>query len=157
MEWVVLLHVASAFLFVGGLIGRNITLMMARTSQDIRMVAQFLALAGRFESWLVIPGSIAVLLLGLLAAFSEHLSFFADGNRWLLLSLVIYLATMILVPTVFLPRGKRFEAAMTDATSRGEVTPELSAAFRDPVVAFARNAEAIGLVVIVALMVVKPF
>ena len=93
MEWVVLLHVVAAFLFVGGLIGRNLTLMMARTSQDIRMVAQFLALAGRFESWLVIPGSFAVLLLGLLAAFSEHLSFVAEGNRWLLVSLLIFVAT----------------------------------------------------------------
>jgi uncharacterized membrane protein len=157
MQWVVLLHVVAAFLFVGGLIGRNLTLMMARTSRDIGMVAQLLTLAGRFESWLVIPGSFLVLLLGLLAAFSEHLSFVADGNRWLLVSLVIFLATAVLVPTVFLPRGKRFDAAMTDATARGEVTPELSAAFRDPVVAFARNAEAIGLVVIIGLMVLKPF
>lgn len=157
MEWVVLLQVVAAFLFVGGLIGRNVTLMMARTSQDIRMVAQFLPLAGRFESWLVIPGSFAVLLLGLLAAFSEHLSFVAEGNRWLLVSLLIFVATAILVPTVFLPRGKRFEGAMAEAIARGEVTPELSAAFRDPVVALARNAEAIGLGVIVALMVVKPF
>ena len=35
-EWVVLLHVAAAFWFVAGLLGRNITMARARTATDIR-------------------------------------------------------------------------------------------------------------------------
>jgi hypothetical protein len=37
-----------------------------------------------------------------------------------------------------------------------EVTPELTQAFRDPAVAFARNAELVVVAVIIGLMVLKP-
>ena len=40
---------------------------------------------------------------------------------------------------------------------RGEVTPELSAALRDPAVAAARAYEIVTLAVIITLMVTKPF
>jgi hypothetical protein len=38
-----------------------------------------------------------------------------------------------------------------------EVTPELTQAFRDPAVAFARNAELVVVAVVIGLMVLKPF
>jgi hypothetical protein len=44
---------------------------------------------------------------------------------------------------IFLPRGRVFEAALADARQRGTVTPDLSAAFRDPWVAYARTFEAV--------------
>ena len=73
------------------------------------------------------------------------------------MSLVLYLSIMPLVPLVFLPRGRVFEAALADARQRGTVTPDLSAALRDPQVAFARTYEAAIVGVVVALMVLKPF
>ena len=78
-EWVVLFHVAVAFWFVGGLIGRTVT------------------------------------------------------------------------------RGRVFERALAEATERGEVTPELGVAFRDPAVAAARIYEVIVVALIILLMVEKPF
>jgi len=51
----------------------------------------------------------------------------------------------------------KFDAALEDATAKGTMTPELQRAFADPVVAFARNAELVVVVVIIALMVAKPF
>jgi hypothetical protein len=65
--WVVLLHVAVAFWFVAGLPGRNLTLARARSSRRIGSVDELVELAGRFDRLMVIPGSLAVLLLGLLA------------------------------------------------------------------------------------------
>ena len=46
-RWVVLLHVAVAFWFVAGLIGRNLTLARARSRQQVRLVAELVGLAGR--------------------------------------------------------------------------------------------------------------
>ena len=63
----------------------------------------------------------------------------------------------MLVPTVFLPHGKVFEGALEQARQRGEVTPELRTALRDPAVRNARAAEIVVVAVIVALMVTKPF
>jgi hypothetical protein len=65
--WVVLLHVAVAFWFVAGLLGRNLILARARSSRRIGSVDELVELAGRFDRLMVIPGSLAVLLLGLLA------------------------------------------------------------------------------------------
>jgi Predicted integral membrane protein (DUF2269) len=154
---VVLLHVAVAFWFVAGLLGRNLTLAMARSGERVELVGALVELAGRFERLMVIPGSFAVLLLGLLAAWAQDRPLAGRGNGWLLLSLLLYVPLFALVPLVFVPRGRVFDRALADATARGEVTPALSLALRDPVVAAARAAELVVLAAVVVLMVVKPF
>ena len=71
-------------------------------------------------------------------------------------STVLFVALFVLVPTVFVPRGKVF-AALTEARSQGVITPALTEAFRDPAVALARSAEAAIVAIIIVSMVVKPF
>ena len=156
-EWVVLLHVATAFWFVAGILGRNITMARARTATDIRTLDELVGLSGRFERMMVIPGSIAVSLLGLLAAWALGQPLVGADNWWLLTSLLLFIAIGVLVPTVFLPHGKVFEHEFEDAKTRGEVTPELRTALRDPAVRNARAAELVSLAVIITLMVTKPF
>jgi hypothetical protein len=157
VRWIVLLHVVTAIGLVAGLVGRDLTLAKARASIDMRSVTELVALAGWFDRFLVQPGSFAVLAAGLLAAWNQHLSFTAEDGRWLLVSLVLFLSIVPLVPLVFLPRGRVFEAALREATERGEVTPALSAAFRDPAVRLARVYEGAVIAVVLTLMVVKPF
>jgi len=106
---------------------------------------------------MVIPGSMAVVLLGLLAAWWGDVPFTGDGNWWLLTSLLLFVAIGLLVPTVFLPRGKVFERAFEDARARGKITAELRAALDDPAVRNARWTELIVVAVILTLMVTKPF
>jgi uncharacterized membrane protein len=153
----VLLHVAVAFAFVAGIVGRDLTLHKARTSIDVNIAGALVDLAGRFERFLVKPGSFAVLLAGLWAAFARHYSFADSGSRWLLVSLILYVSSIPFIPLVFVPRGRVFEHALVQAKERGEVTPELSAAFHDKAVAFARNYELVVIAAIVVLMVTKPF
>jgi uncharacterized membrane protein len=156
-KWIVLLHVALAFAFVAGIAGRDLTLHKARTSTDVHVVGGLVELAGRFEALLIRPESFAVLLAGIWAALARGLSFTSSGDRWLLISLVLYLSSIPFIPLVFLPRERVFEQALTAAKERGEVTPELTAAFHDRAVAFARNYELAVIAVIIVLMVTKPF
>jgi uncharacterized membrane protein len=156
-RWVVLLHVAVAFWFVAGLVGRNLTLARARSSEQVGLVGELVELAGRFERLMVIPGSFAVLLLGLLAAWAEGRPLAGSDNGWLLVSLLLYVPLFAMVPLVFVPRGRVFDRALADARQHGALTPELASAFRDPVVAAARTLEVVVVAVILALMVVKPF
>lgn len=156
-RWVVLLHVAVAFWLVAGLIGRNLALGRARATEDLRVMDGLLQLAGRFDRLMVIPGSAAVLPLGLLAAWAQGRPLAGPGNGWLLASLILYLSLIPPIPLVFIPRGRAFDRAFEEATERGEVTPTLRAAFRDRVVAAARAWEVLAIASIVALMVVKPF
>jgi hypothetical protein len=156
-RWVVLLHVAVAFWFVAGLIGRNLTLARSRASDQIGLVDDLPELAGRFERLMVIPGSFAVLLAGLLAAWAQGRPLAGSGNGWLLVSLLLYVPLFAMVPLVFVPRGRVFDRALADARQRGAVTLELTAAFRDLVVRAARTLELVVVAVILVLMVVKPF
>jgi uncharacterized membrane protein len=156
-EWVVLLHVLTAFVFVAGLIGRDVTLARARRSDDLSEVPMLVPLAGRFEALMIRPGSFAVLIAGLLAAWAQGRPLAGDGNGWLLLSLILFLSLIPVIPLVFLPRGRVFERALEDAVARDTVTPELRTAFRDRAVAIARWYELGVIAVVIALMVTKPF
>lgn len=156
-EWVVLLHVAVAFWFVAGLLGRNVTMARARSANDLSTLVELVDLSGRFERLMVIPGSFGVVVLGLLAAWAEGQPLAGTDDWWLLTSLILFVGLGVLVPTVFLSRGKVFEGALEQARQRGEVTPELRTALRDPAVRNARAAEIVVVAVIVILMVTKPF
>jgi hypothetical protein len=156
-EWVVLLHVAVAFWFVAGLLGRNITMARARTANDLSTLVELVDLSGRFERLMVIPGSFGVVVAGLLAAWWQGQPLAGTDDWWLLTSLILFVGLGVLVPTVFLPHGKIFESALEDAKQRGEVTPELRTALRDPAVRNARATELIVVAIILILMVTKPF
>ncbi len=156
-----LVHAMVGIWLVCGLVGRWATLAQAARAGDIRVLRPLLRLSKVFEERMVIPGSVAVLALGLLTAWlqGQPLLGFLQGARsnWLLASLGLYLSAIVLVPLVFVPRGKRFALALQQAEAQGEVTPELRAAFADRVTAAAHAYELAAIVAILALMIAKPF
>jgi hypothetical protein len=160
-QWLVLLHVISAFALIAGLIGREMTRAYARRQEEIDLFARFIDLSGWFESKLVIPGSNAVLVLGLVAGWVLGWPVFGvlQGSpiNWLFVSLLLFLTFIPLVTLIFLPRGKIFAQRLGEARAQGIITPELRAAMDDPVVQAAHIYEAAAVVVIIYLMVMKPF
>lgn len=155
MEWWVLLHVATAFWFVAGLAGRDVSMTRASRATDIASVQAITGVAGVFDRFFVVPGSIAVLVAGLIAMVATDTTL--GDQTWLLIALILFLTMIPLVPLVFLPRRKVFDAALGEAVAAGAVTPGLRAAFADPVVAGARWYERIVVAVVIVLMVTKPF
>jgi uncharacterized membrane protein len=155
------LHVLSVFWFVGGLLGRAVAQAQARRSRDIREVDAFLAIASHFERAIVRPGSLVLLAGGLVTAFLKGwpvLGGLQGGEvDWLFASLLIFATPFMLVPLVFIPRGRVFRVALEDARAQGRVTPELTAALGDRTVALGHAWEWIAVVAITALMVAKPF
>jgi hypothetical protein len=155
------LHVAVAFWMTAGLVGRGVAQLRAERTTDVRALQLLMELVGRFDRLMVIPGSSAVFLLGLLTAWAQGLPVlgFIQGARtnWLLISLVLWIGVFVLVPMVFIPRGKVFGALFEEAIRLDRVTEQLAAALRDPVVRFAHIYEIVAVVVIIFLMVTKPF
>ena len=152
-----LLHVAAAFWFVAGLVGRDVVLSRARRSEDLRQVRELLAVSTPFERLMAVPGSFAVLAFGVATWWAQKLPVWGQGTRWVTVSLLLFVTLVPLVPLVFLPKGRTFEAALARAIEIGRVTPELSGAFRDPLVAIARTYELVVVAVVLLLMVTKPF
>ncbi|MDQ2673613.1 MAG: DUF2269 domain-containing protein [Chloroflexota bacterium] len=145
-----------AMILVAGIVGRAVTLRRAQESEDVETAARFTEAAHPFER-MVVTSSMLILPAGLLTAWAQGYEWLGLTTGWMLVSTLIYVAASALVPTVFLPRGRAFEAAMADARGAGSVTPQLREAFRDPQVRAARAFEIGGIAVIVALMVLKPF
>jgi hypothetical protein len=154
----VLVHVLTAFWFVAGLVGRSVVIGRASSASRIETVVELMETAGRFERLMVIPGSFAVLVAGIFAAIARGLPLFGGpGVWWLPVSLLLFVSAIPLVPLVFLPRGRVFEAALEDARRRGAPTDALRSAFADRAVAAARAYEAVSVFVVITLMVTKPF
>jgi len=106
---------------------------------------------------MTILSSILIFPAGLATAWAQGYPWLGLTTGWIIASVAVYVALTALVPTIFLPSGKRFEAAMLAAQQAGQVTPQLQAAFRDRAVRFAHVAELVGVATIVILMVTKPF
>ena len=151
-----LVHILVAFGFITGLLGRWILLGSAAKAEEVENAYRLSQAAAPFEK-LVIRGGNLVLPAGLLTAWAQGYPWLGLTTGWMIASVVIMLSVLPLIPLVFLPKGRVFEAAMSAARAAGTVTPELRAAFRDPQVAFAHRYELGAVALVVALMVLKPF
>ena len=147
-------------LFLAGLVGRWITLGAAARASEIRDIRTLLGLSARFER-IVIPTSALVLAFGIATAIIQGRPFLGPLQNapvdWLFTSVLIYVSAIPLVPLVFLPRGRVFEAALEAASAQGAVTSELRAAFADPVVRAAHVYELAVTLTVLVLMISKPF
>ena len=157
----VLAHVLTAVALFCGAVGRLATFQMARTAAEVPSVTVLLRASDFFERRVTIPASMLVLVFGLLAAWGSGwpvLGFLQGGHtNWLLAALVLYLAPMPAIPLYLLPARRRREAATAAAVAAGQVTPELRAALDDRGVLVYRWIELGVLVVVLTLMVTKPF
>jgi hypothetical protein len=156
-----LLHVATAFWLVAGVVGRNVVRAKAEHSTDIRAVQTLISAADSFERRMVRPGTMAVILAGLLTAWAGHwpiLGFLqgADTN-WVLVSLLLLVSNVPVVIWIFMPKAREFEKYLQEAVAQRQVTPQLRAVFQDPLARAAHYYEIVVLVVVIALMVLKPF
>ncbi len=155
-----LVHALVGVAFVAGLVGRWIVLAAAEQARTLPAMRALTTAAIPFER-LVQVGSLLVFLLGLMTALVEHRPLLGPLQGapvdWLFVALVLYLSLLPLVPLVFVPRGRVFETALKDAEVRGEVTPVVLRAFRDPVVRAARVYELGAVTIILGLMFAKPF
>ena len=160
MDWLALLlklaHVLLAFAMFAGLLGRWILLTRAAATDDVERAHLLAEAASPFER-IVQTVSPVVLVFGLVTAWAQGYEWLGLTTGWMLLTVLLIIPILVFIPTIFLPRGRVFEAEMAAARTAGEVTPGLRAAWADPAVAMARRYELAAMAIIVALMVLKPF
>lgn len=164
MNWylvVKFLHIAAVILCVGGVFARQLIRQLAKRAQGIDAFVALNQAAGRVEAVMVIPSTNGILVFGIILALMSGLpmlGFLQGASRnWLLVSNILLLGIIVIVPTIFLPRGRKFEPLLREAQARREITPALREAMDDRVVRCAHLYELVAVVVIAALMVLKPF
>jgi uncharacterized membrane protein len=155
------MHIVAVIVMVGGIFARQVVRSIAKKSDDPKAVASLTQVAHRLDRTMVIPGSNMVLVFGIVLAVMLKWPIFGflqgAAQNWLFVSNILLVVSIVLVPTVFLPHNRKVESLLQTALAEGHVTRELSAALNDPRNRWAHHAEEIIVLVIAALMVLKPF
>ena len=153
-------HALLGVLFVGALVGRFIVLGLAERATSLAEMRTLTRAAAPFER-IVIGGGMAMVALGVATAVAQGRPFLGplQGGSvdWLFVSVLLVASGFVLPPLVFIPRGRAFEAALTEAAAQGTVTPGLVRAWRDPVVRAAHLVELGAVGIVLVLMLSKPF
>lgn len=164
MNWYLVikfLHIVAVTITIGGMFARQLVRSIAQRSDDLKAVASLTQAATRVDRGLVIPWSSAILPLGIVLAVMQKWPAFGflqgSSQNWLLASNILLVIMIALIPVVFVPHRKKVEASLQTALAEGQITPELSALLADKKNQYAHYIEEAIIVVITALMVLKPF
>jgi uncharacterized membrane protein len=164
MNWYLVVkyfHILAVAITVGGMFSRQLVRGFARRSRDLNTVASLTQAAIRIDRVLVIPWSSLILVFGIILALMAKWPIFGflqgAAQNWLLVSNILLILMLALIPAVFVPHNKKVESLLKTALAGGSLTPELSLALNDRMNSLAHLAEEVLMLVIAALMVLKPF
>lgn len=157
-----LLHVLASFWFISGVIGRDFAFWRAGRATDVRAAHALLQISDFFERYAVIPVSIAVLVFGLILTWMQKWPLFGflqgASTNWLLVSFLLFVGvSAFIAPLGLIARRKERTSAVEEALAQGTITRRLMAALNDKVVNRFRTVEMVILVIVIILMVTKPF
>lgn len=164
MNWYLIikfLHIIAVTITIGGMFARQLVRGFAKKSDDIKLVASLTQVVVRIDRAMVIPWSNIMIFMGIILAVIQKWPVFGflqgASQNWLLVSNILLIIMLILIPAVFIPHSKKVESILQTALADGHITSELSAAFNDKKNNLAHYVEEIIVIVVVALMVLKPF
>lgn len=164
MNWYLLLrllHIVSAMLFIGGVGARQVLRSFANTTHDIRTFVVLNHAGGRIETGMVMPGFLGVIVFGVLLALTTRTPMAGllqgGSQNWLLVSLLLLGVDLLTMPVVNRQRGKLFDDMVQEAVAIGHMTPQLRAELTNSTIRWMYCTQLVVPVVIVVLMVLKPF
>ncbi len=155
------LHIMAVVVCVGGLFARQRVRSQANNFRDIQSFASYGRAAHGIDTAMVIPGMFAILVFGVITGLigrAPILGFLQGApQNWLLVSNLLIISLLVVTGAIIAPRSRRLRSIVDRAAAIGEFTPELREAMDDQVVRWAHWYEEAVVVVIAALMVLKPF
>ena len=156
-----LLHILAVVMMVGGMFARQLVRGIAKKSADVKVIESLTQIAIRLDRAMVIPGGNFVVVFGVILALMLKWPIFGflqgASQNWLLVSNILLLVVAVIVPAVFIPHNKKVEALLQAALAEGRVTPELTAALNNQTNRLAHYVEDAIVLIVTALMVLKPF
>ena len=157
-----LMHVLTSFWFISGVVGRDLAFWWAGKAKDVQAIHALLQISDFFERYAVIPVSIAVLVFGLIVTWMQKWPLFGflqgSETNWLFVSFLLFIGVSAFIgPLGLVARRKERTHAVEEALAQGTVTLRLMASLQDKVVNRFRAVEMAILVMIIILMVTKPF
>lgn len=147
--------------FIGGVFARQLLRSIAEKTDDVRNFVVLSKAVGRIENVMVMPGMLGVVLFGVILALltgTPILGFLQGASRnWLLVVIILLVLMVLTVPVISAQRGKQFDLVLKDAVAKSQMTSTLSAELGNKTVQFMYLMQIVLPLVIVILMVLKPF
>ena len=164
MNWYLIikfLHIIAVTFTIGGMFARQLIRSVAKKSEDINAVASLTRAAVRIDRALVIPWSNIMILMGVVLAVIQGWPIFGflqgASQNWLLVSNILLVIMMVFIFGVFVPHNKKVENILQIALKEGYVTSDLTSALNEKTNKAMHLLEEVIVIVITALMVLKPF
>lgn len=164
MSWYLIikfLHILSVTITIGGMFARQLVRGTARKSENLEEIAALTRAAIRLDRVLIIPGSNIMIVMGIILAVMQKWPIFGflqgSTQNWLLVSNILLVIMLALIPGIFIPHNKKVEGLLQAALSEGKITSTLRTALADARNVQAHHVEEIIVLVVAALMVLKPF
>ena len=164
MNWYLIVkyfHILAVALTIGGMFARQAVRAYARRSEDVKVVASFTQLAVRLDRTMVIPWSNLMILMGIVLAVIQKWPIFGfiqgASQNWLLVSNILLIIMVLIIASVFVPHNRKVEGLLQSALVDERITPQLASALDDKVNKLGHLAEEAIILVVAALMVLKPF
>jgi len=164
MNWYLIVkyfHILAVAITLGGMFARQLVRANARKSDDVKVVASLTHLAVRLDRTMVIPWSNIMILMGIVLAVIQKWPIFGflqgASQNWLFVSNILLIIMVIIIPAVFIPHNRKVEVLLQAALSDGRITPQLTSALDDKVNKLGHLGEEAIILVVAALMVLKPF
>ncbi|MEA2693684.1 MAG: putative integral rane protein [Acidobacteriota bacterium] len=146
------LHILMAFWLVAGVFGGIVVRAQTRRAADLAAKVNGLRLASRLTRVYTLPGAI---LAGLLGFGLVSIGRFGFSARWVQISIVLYL--LMLASTLFYltPRLRRTLAAGEASLASGAPNAEFQSLAAAKLPGILADVNALGILVLTALMVFK--
>jgi len=164
MNWYLIVkyfHILAVAITLGGMFARQLVRANARKSDDVKVVASLTHLAVRLDRTMVIPWSNIMILMGIVLAVIQKWPIFGflqgASQNWLFVSNILLIIMVIIISAVFIPHNRKVEVLLQAALSDGRITPQLTSALDDKVNKLGHLGEEAIILVVAALMVLKPF
>lgn len=152
--WINFLHVLAALWLAAGAFAGAVVRAQSRRAPELAAKVQGLRIAWRLVTVCTIPGSVVAGLLGVVLAFRLGFGF---QPGWVHASLGLWLLLLAVGLFYSSPRLKRMLAAGEASLAAGAPTDELKRMAADKLPGIVADLQALGLVLLVLLMAVKPF
>lgn len=153
-EYLKFFHIIAAFMMVGGIMMSEVVVRRARKTTDPQTFGTYMGL-GRTSGITSSVGLVLASIFGVLTAWRMGLPLTTTG--WLNASYGIAIVATLVPPLTFVRWERQASALMPQAVERGEVLPEQQRLIGGPQFIAVNAFMSFLLVLILVLMVFRPF